>query len=78
MSKIVWETGPLGYPASPGWAYWTPQCGIGSWRAWYFPPGFVALGQLLGDDLPSQEEAAALCQKHADQQESSDEMHETC
>jgi hypothetical protein len=74
---IVWETGPLGYfgqVSSPCWEYWTTQCRSSSrtWQAWYFPGGIIDDGELLGDELPSQEKAAALCQKHADRQEASE------
>lgn len=65
-AQLEWETGPLGFPATSDWSYWTPQNSDGLWRAWYFPDGLIVEGDLLADDLPTQEEAAAACQKHWD------------
>ncbi len=60
--SIKWVTGPLGYQASEDWRYWVPTLPDGKFRAFYCPS--FMLDTLLGDDLPTLEEAKALCEAH--------------
>ncbi len=62
MGQIEWVVGPLAQPASKDWTYWCPQLDGGLWRAFYMPN--FQEEHLLGDDLPTLEEAKRLCEEH--------------
>ncbi len=69
MTPIIeWQpTGPLGFPSSKNYRYWVPTCPDGTFRAWFHFRGLPGSphDKLLGDGLPSIEEAKRLCEEHA-------------
>lgn len=62
---LVWEKGPLGFPATPDWKYWTPAAKDGKTLAWYYPNGLPGDGEELLGEFSSLEEAQKECIKHA-------------
>lgn len=61
----TWVVGPLGFPASPDWKYWTPTCEDGAVRAWYFPAGLPGSGDVLLGVFPDIASAQGTCERHA-------------
>lgn len=62
---ITWVVGPLAFPSSDDWKYWTPTCEDGVVRAWYFPTGLPGSGDVLLGEFPDITSAQDACARHA-------------
>lgn len=62
---MKWTIGPLSYPASEDWRYWTPTTPEETVRAWYFPTGLPGKHDVLIGEYTTLEEAQNACEAHA-------------
>lgn len=60
----LWIDGPLGYPVTEDWNYWTPQTPDGKWRSFFFKDAKMNEMQRISDGWFTRQEAQHSCELH--------------
>jgi hypothetical protein len=62
---MKWIKGPLSFPTSEDWRYWTPTTPEGGFLAWFFSTGLPGATDILIGEYTTLEEAQKACEEHA-------------